>query len=271
MIIEPIPAFTDNYIWLIKSKDHDYVYIVDPGDGPAALEKLQSENLNLAAIIITHRHPDHTGGINLLVDYVKKQGRTIPVYGPDSEPIPQVTHKLYEGDTISLFDQYLFTVYEMPGHTLDHIVYFCDSTPDQPSLFCGDTLFAGGCGRLFDGSAEQHYRSLSRIAQWPDDTLFYCAHEYTADNLQFCKTVEPDNSQIESRISNTQVIRSKSLPTLPSTIGIEKQSNPFLRTDLASIQESVKNYWLNRDGTTFNDTDPEQTFKYLRLWKDNTR
>lgn len=269
MIIEPIPAFTDNYIWLIRSEEHDYVYLVDPGDGPAALEKLESENLNLAAIIVTHRHPDHTGGINLLVDYAKKQGKTIPVYGPDSEPIPQVTHKLYEGDTISLFG-HIFTVYAMPGHTLDHIVYFCDSTPN-PTLFCGDTLFAAGCGRLFDGTAEQHYRSLTRIAQWPDETVFYCAHEYTSDNLQFAKSVEPDNAQIESRILDTNVARSKGLPSLPSTLGVEKNSNPFLRTHLSNIRESIKNYWLQQDGTGFDHTNPEQAFKYLRLWKDNTR
>jgi hydroxyacylglutathione hydrolase len=254
-------AFEDNYIWLVTQDRPDNkstrpTIIIDPGDEDPVLEKIAQENLAPVAILCTHHHPDHVGGASALA-----REFNIPVYGPRAENIQAVTNPLDEGDHLTFPDLGLeFAVMAVPGHTRGHIAYY---TPGM--LFCGDTLFSAGCGRLFEGPAEQMLDSLTRLAALPGDTRVYCAHEYTAANLRFATTVEPDNQAVLEKIMEVSDLRQKNSPSLPSRIDIEKQITPFLRSSLPMVNKAAGAH----AGRTL--TDPLATFTELRRWKDHFR
>ncbi|MGQ9425183.1 hydroxyacylglutathione hydrolase [Gilvimarinus sp. F26214L] len=253
----PVPAFRDNYLWVFHRPGDTRAYVVDPGDARPVEAALAEHGLDLAGILITHHHPDHTGGIDRLL-----QDRDLPVYGPSGGSVPQVTRPLAEGDRAELQEGLAFQVMEVPGHTLDHIVYFCPTT-EPPTLFCGDTLFAGGCGRLFEGTAEQMYNSLSKLAALPDATRVYCAHEYTLANLAFADAVDGGNDELQKRIAAERAKRERSEPTVPSTLGLEKSTNPFLRCDTDAIRQTTEAHF----GRTLSGG-PE-VLGAVREWKDS--
>lgn len=251
--ITAIPAFDDNYLWLLHN-DRSAV-IVDPGDATPVLDVLTKHQLSLCAILITHHHVDHIGGVKTLL----QRFPNIPVYGPVRETITSVTRPCAEKDKVIIPELGCeFTVIETPGHTQGHIVYYSAA---QHLLFSGDTLFAGGCGRLFEGTAKQMFQSLSKLAQLPDDTKVYCAHEYTLSNLRFAKKAEPDNKDIDHRITLEQQKRDADEPTIPSTIALEKATNPFLRTAETGIIQRLQHE--NR----LTNTDPVSVLAALREWK----
>ena len=228
--ITPIPAFSDNYIWLLSQdfKPGLHAAVVDPGDAGPVIELLESKSLTLDAILITHHHADHMGGVADLLTH----SPDAVVYAPKKWAYPFAHIAVEENDCIRLENLNLdFTVMEIPGHTLDHIAYY-----GADCLFCGDTLFSAGCGRLFEGTPEQMYQSLQRIASLPAQTLVYCAHEYTQHNLDFATTVDPDNRELLSRKQQVAELRSLNKPSLPSTIATELASNPFLRCSAPAIQ-----------------------------------
>lgn len=237
LTITPIPALDSNYFWVIRpNQDTQRVYVVDPGDAAPVIAYLARHQLTLAAMLITHRHRDHTQGINDLLKHWP-----VPVYGPDSDLIPQISHHLADGDALQL-DGIAFNIIAVPGHTWEHIAYFARATDDRaPLLFCGDALFAGGCGRRFDGSAEVMWDSLQKLAALPDDTLIYCAHEYTQANLAFAVAVEPDNITLLERFKHVQQLREQGHITLPSSILLEKRTNPFLRCQQAGVKKFAEN------------------------------
>lgn len=224
----PIPAFSDNYIWLLAQEGK--AWVVDPGDAEPVLDTLAKEKLKLAGILITHHHDDHTGGIAELLQHFD-----IPVYGPHDSPACKViSQPLHDGDSIHLGSMN-FSVMAVPGHTLDHIAFYSAA---EKILFCGDTLFSGGCGRVFEGTYEQMYNSLLKLLALPDDTRICCAHEYTLSNLRFALTVEPDNQDLVEYQQRCERLRQKDQPTLPSTIQQEKRINPFLRcTDISQFSQ----------------------------------
>lgn len=262
--ITPIPALNDNYFWLISRSDSSLAYVVDPGDGQIVQQVLQEKQLQLAAIFVTHRHYDHVDGIPFLLQHYQTALQIIPVYGPDSTAIPLVTHPVSNNERISLYDKsHHLTVIATPGHTTEHISYFSNDMQDTPTLFCGDTLFAAGCGRISGGTATQLYNSLSTLAKLPNDTQVYCAHEYTLANLAFAKTVEPNNTHITHRITRETDTRKHNKPTIPTTMLLEKQTNPFLRTAEDTIKNAVEHHW----STTY--TTENSVFTDLRRWKDN--
>lgn len=252
-----IPAFYDNYLWLFHRHGDERAYVVDPGDATPIEAALSEHGLTLAGILITHHHGDHTGGIDQLLE-----GRNVPVYGPGAGSVPQVSHPVADGETLRLENGVDFQVLAVPGHTLDHLAYFCD-TEDQAFLFCGDTLFAGGCGRLFEGSAEQMYQSLSRLRQLPGETLVYCAHEYTLSNLEFAAAVDGSNKDLQDRILVEQDKRSKNLATVPSTIAVEKSTNPFLRWDDPAVKGAAEAHVNRPLGAE------HEVLAAIRAWKDN--
>lgn len=252
MSVTPIPAFTDNYIWLLRQDTTPQVAVVDPGDAAPVIDYLEREGLELGHILITHHHHDHTGGI---AELVKRYSPT--VIGPDNPDIEGLDECLGDGDECRVLGR-RFDVLSVPGHTLDHIAFFASGTP--PLLFCGDTLFSGGCGRLFEGSAEQMYDSLARLAALPDDTLVFAGHEYTLANLRFAEAAEPENSLRDAYLRECQQARSLDRPTLPSNLGRERQINPFLRAAESSVQRAV-----SRQGDSGS---PLETFATLRAWKD---
>ncbi|MCG9780979.1 hydroxyacylglutathione hydrolase [Vibrio brasiliensis] len=246
--IKSIPAFNDNYIWLIQNSDRRCA-VVDPGDAAPVLAYLNEHNLSLEAILITHHHNDHIGGVPELV----RQFPQVDVVGPANEPVPTLTHAVEAGDQIELFDE-VFFVLGLEGHTSGHIGYVGDG-----KLFCGDVLFSAGCGRVFEGTMEQMYTSLSKLATLPEETEVYCAHEYTTSNVAFALAVEPDNSQLQQYRDEVNRLRAQNQPTLPTTIRREKWINPFLRTDQPSVIRSVAN--------RTSQTDPLAIFTALREWK----
>jgi hydroxyacylglutathione hydrolase len=249
-----VRAFQDNYIWLIRGNSR--VAVVDPGDAAPVLDFLQRENIVPAAVLCTHHHFDHVGGAEEL-----RQRYDIPVYGPAAEAIASVTHPLRENDEVALAALGLsFRVFEIPGHTRGHIAYVGDG-----AVFCGDTLFSAGCGRLFEGTAEQMHRSLSRLAALPESTAVYCGHEYTAANLRFALAVEPDNGEARAYQHEAQAVRARGEPTLPSTIGRERRVNPFLRTAQPAIKAAAESH----AGQRLNDE--VSIFAALRRWKDGYR
>lgn len=250
--IAPIPAFNDNYIWhLQQGAEH---WVVDPGDAQPVVSALG--DANLTGILITHHHYDHTGGIESLV-----QRYQCPVLGPNS--IPGVTDPLVDGDHFELLGGHA-RVLAVPGHTLDHIAIVLEHE-GKKHLFCGDTLFAAGCGRLFEGSPGQMYRSLQSLASLPADTQVYCAHEYTISNLQFALAAEPDNGDIAARLEHARRLRDQNRPTLPSTIAEELATNPFLRCESPAIQQQAAQH----DAGNNNNHKPVEIFATLRHWKDN--
>lgn len=249
----PISAFSDNYIWALVSEETQSVAVIDPGDAAPVEAFLQQQGLQLSAILVTHHHADHTGGIAALT-----AARDIPVYGPASSPFPGITHKLAQGDTITLFDKDLI-VTEVPGHTLDHISYYYAG--ETPQVFCGDTLFLAGCGRIFEGSATQMYAAMEYYSSLPDNTQVFCTHEYSLSNLRFAAAVEPGNPAIEQSICDCQHLRDQDKPTLPTSIGAEKQINPFLRAKQDEVAQSAADF----AGKPLNT--PLDVFTAVREWK----
>ena len=250
-----VPAFQNNYLWLV----HDGVHaaVVDPGDAAPIEAALAAHHLTLTAILLTHHHADHIGGVAGLLEKT-----SVPVFGPRNDGIAAVTVALGEGDRIDVPGLALsLRILEVPGHTLGHIAYLREA-PHDPWLFCGDTLFAGGCGRLFEGTPAQLNDSLSKLAALPDDTLFYCAHEYTLANLAFAQAVEPGNPAIGARIDAESAKRARGLPTIPSTIALEKATNPFLRHAQSAIAHRLVELGKLAPGAT-----PLETFAALREWK----
>ncbi|MHB0775332.1 hydroxyacylglutathione hydrolase [Halomonas sp. WWR20] len=253
LTVIPIPAFQDNYIWLLRQDTTSQVIVVDPGDAQPVIDYLERERLTLGAILITHHHKDHTGGIGALVKRYEPR-----VIGPNNPAIAQVTERVSDGDECQVLGRRI-EVYAVPGHTLDHIAFFAPGTP--PLLFCGDSLFSGGCGRLFEGTPEQMQTALSRLATLPSETLVFPGHEYTQANLAFAAAAEPDNATRDAYRRECDKARALGRPTLPSTIGRERQINPFLRVDQPGVKAAV-----SQQGNTENDL---ATFTTLRAWKDN--
>lgn len=249
----PISAFNDNYIWALVSEDAQSVAVIDPGDAAPVETFLQQQGLTLSAILVTHHHGDHTGGINALM-----QNRDIPVYGPARSPFKGITHPLTQGDQVELYGNVL-EVTEVPGHTLDHISYCCAG--ETPQVFCGDTLFLAGCGRIFEGSATQMFTAMEYYLSLPDTTQVYCTHEYSLNNLRFAAAVEPDNAAIEQSIRDCQNLRDQDKPTLPTSIGAEKLINPFLRSNHESVAASATNFAAKPLNT------PLDVFTAVREWK----
>lgn len=254
--ITPIEAFNDNYIWLLADTASGRAAVVDPGDPQPVLDTLRQRQLQLTTVLITHHHMDHIGGLRALADAASPT-----VYGPPGGHIEGLTQTLNDGDQIQLFD-WRFSVLAVPGHTLDHIAYFSDSPPDQPVLFCGDTLFAGGCGRLFEGSPQQMYQSLSRLSALPDTTRVYCAHEYTLANLAFASAVEPGNRALAARVDAARALREQKQPTVPSTLQLERETNPFLRSHTPAVQQAAAQH----SGEPL--ADDTAVFAAIRRWKD---
>ena len=258
-IIIPIYAFKDNYIWVIR--DHYHAAVIDPGDASPVLDYLDREKLQLIAILNTHHHLDHVGGNEgLLREF------TVPVYGPSDESISTVTHRLKQCDdreseegSVYLPEFSLsFKVLDIPGHTAGHIAYYGANL-----LFCGDTLFACGCGRVFEGTPQQMVESLEKLADLPRETLVYCGHEYTLSNIRFARMVEPRNPALAKREMEVEKMRKQCLPTLPSNIGIEKATNPFLRCDEPEVIQHASDYV----GKAL--TDRVSVFTAIRDWKNH--
>jgi hydroxyacylglutathione hydrolase len=251
-----VPAFNDNYIWLVTGKSPGRVAIVDPGDAAPVLDRLARDHLTPVAILCTHHHGDHVGGVKDLLQHFM-----IPVYGPAREHIDGVSHPLHGGERVRLDELGPeFEVLEIPGHTAGHIAYHGDGM-----LFCGDTLFSAGCGRLFEGTAEQMHDSLSRLAALPGATQVYCAHEYTEANLRFAQAVEPDNPDARQYREQVRNLRLQGRPTLPSTLDLERRVNPFLR----AAQPGVRRAAEAKCGQTLTTT--ASVFACLRRWKDGFR
>ena len=249
--ITAIQAFKDNYIWLLRKGDR--AVLVDPGEASPVLAYLAAEGLCLAAVLVTHKHADHQGGI---AELLAAADENIPVYGPVAESITGLTHPLSGGETIHLDAlEVSLRVLAVPGHTLGHLAYY-----GHGALFCGDTLFGAGCGRLFEGSPAQMYASLVALADLPDDTLVYCAHEYTESNLRFALAVEPDNPALARRCAEVAELRDRGHRTVPSTLALEKETNPFLRTQAAAVVAAAR----ARDSSA---RDPVSVFAVLREWK----
>lgn len=250
-----IPAFRDNYIWLIHDAARQHAVVVDPGDATPVETALARWRLTLVGVLTTHHHPDHVGGVEALV----ARRPEIPVWGPTGEHIPRRTHALADGDSITLPHIGLrLEVMDVPGHTAGHIAYHGGGM-----LFCGDTLFAGGCGRLFEGTPDQMHHSLSRLAALPGDTRVYCAHEYTEANLRFALAVEPDNERLQARYEQVRATRAEGGITLPSSLELELATNPFLRCNHAGVVAAA------RKQAGHDLTAPDSVFAVVRQWKDN--
>ena len=248
--IIPLRAFKDNYVWTLRNAR--FAAVVDPGEAQPVLDYLSAEKLKLVAILATHHHQDHVGGIAELLQTSK-----VPVYGPRGEPITTLSHAVGGGDKVSIEQLGVsFEVLDIPGHTRAHVAYY-----GANMLFCGDTLFACGCGRAFEGTPQQLYASLEKLMALPDDTLVYCGHEYTLANIGFAKAVEPGNSALLEREASDSRLRRDNLPTLPSTIGREKATNPFVRVRRPAVIESANKYLGKRV------SDPAGVFAALRQWK----
>ena len=246
--ILPIPAFTDNYIWLLHQGQH--AVVVDPGDAVPVISALEALSLKLDAILITHHHADHIGGVNELLErYAAK------VYAPRHEQYDFPHETVVEQSLVHLPKLNLdLTVLEVPGHTLGHVAYY-----GANYLFCGDTLFGGGCGRLFEGTPAQMYNSLQQLALLPGDTAVYCTHEYTEHNLRFARMLEPHNAALIKRQADTAEIRRSGKPSLPSSITLELQTNPFLRCQISAIKQA----------SGVNSSDPVAIFAAIRKMRNH--
>ena len=250
--VVPLRAFADNYVWTLR--DARRAAVVDPGDARPVLDYLQREKLELAAILNTHHHADHVGGNAGLLARWK-----VPVYGPHDERIREVTDRLGDGGRMKLPHFGIeFEVLEIPGHTRTHIAFYGGGM-----LFCGDTLFAAGCGRLFEGTPAQMHESLSKLMRLPDDTRVYCGHEYTLANIRFARAADPGNPALAELEARAKKLRDRDLPTLPSTIAQEKATNPFVRcTDPAVVASANRHA-----GKTLND--PASVLAAIREWKNS--
>ncbi len=254
--VTPVRAFSDNYIWLIHApRDARRVVVVDPGDAAPVRAALADQNLSLAGILITHHHHDHVGGVATLL-----QENAVPTFGPAAEQVPGNPTPLREGDVVDLSELGLhFDVIDVPGHTAGHIAY-----AGHGAVFCGDTLFSAGCGRLFEGTAEQMSASLAKLAALPDDTQVYCAHEYTVSNLQFAVAVEPGNVEARAYLKECRTRRADGQATVPSTMRRERNVNPFLRCHLETVKQAAE----ARAGRALNRI---EVFAVIREWKDGFR
>ncbi|MFM6986941.1 MAG: hydroxyacylglutathione hydrolase [Hydrogenophaga sp.] len=253
MILHPIPAFSDNYIWALH--DGQRALVVDPGEADGVLNWLDQEHLTLDTILITHHHGDHTGGVGRL------RTRTgARVIGPANEPVPESAEPVNGGASLMALGLRI-DVIDVPGHTAGHVAYFLPDAGGQPVLFSGDTLFSAGCGRLFEGTPAQMLQSLERLAAMPAHTRLCCAHEYTLSNLRFALTVDPDNPALATHAEHCRQQRERNLPTLPSSIGLERQINPFLRCAQPALQAAA----CRHDPTTAANT--LAVFTTLRGWK----
>jgi len=235
--------------------DGQRALVVDPGDAEPVFDALQQQRLKLDAILVTHHHGDHTAGVNDL-----RQATGAQVFGPLNERMPEPIARLKDGDTVEALGLQ-FNVLDVPGHTAGHIAFVVQPEGQAPILFCGDTLFSAGCGRLFEGTPAQMLASLSRLAALPEATRVCCAHEYTASGLVFARAVEPDNQQLIAYQDRVAALRAQQLPTLPSSIGLEKAINPFLRTHIQSVAESIRQQF---DASAH---DSVSVFAALRTWK----
>lgn len=258
--ISSIPACIENYIWLFHSDENDHVWVLDPGDAGLVQAWLEENHKELAGVLITHHHWDHTDGVEDLL--ALNSGRQTPVFGPGKSPLPYTTQPLFEGDRVNIgwLD---FEVLELPGHTQNHIVYLAEQSDGPPLLFCGDVLFSAGCGRLKDGTAEQLHNSLERLKSLPDETQLYCGHEYTLANLRFALEVDPENEDARNYLHHCRELINKGERTLPSSMLIEKQVNPFLRSHIPSVMAGCEKHFGS------SPQNPLDCFAALRKWKDN--
>ena len=254
--VTPVPAFSDNYLWVAQPEGSARALVVDPGDAGPVLEALAAGGLTLDAILVTHHHADHTGGVAALADRTGAR-----VFGPAAEPLPFPCQHLKGGERVDLASMGLqFEVIDVPGHTAGHIAYH-----GHGALFCGDTLFSGGCGRLFEGTPEQMLCSLDALAALPDETKVYCAHEYTMSNLRFAMTVDPGNTDLQAWQREASALRERGRPTLPTTIGHERRINPFLRARSASVRRAAEAHaGHSLPGAV-------DVFAEVRRWKDGFR
>lgn len=257
--IDALPAFSDNYLWLLQDVTRRQCAVVDPGDAGPVLAWLDAHpGWTLTDILVTHHHADHVGGVARLKEHTGAR-----VLGPAGEKIPARDVALEDGDRVDVLGL-SFEIIHVPGHTLGHIAYFHPEADgsEQPVLFCGDTLFAGGCGRLFEGTPAQMHASLSRLAALPSQTRVYCAHEYTLSNLRFACAVEPGNPEVLARFEQVSQWRQQDRISLPSSIALERATNPFLRVS----ETSVKKVADERNGQEIRT--PEEVFATIRRWKD---
>ncbi|MDP3559391.1 MAG: hydroxyacylglutathione hydrolase [Legionellaceae bacterium] len=250
--IQAFPALRDNYIWLLIHPLKKKVIAIDPGEAEPLLAFLNAHQLQLEAILITHHHFDHTGGVTAL-----KNTYQAKVYGPENSKIIEITHPVKESDIFFCLDASI-KVLNIPGHTLDHIAY---QLPGM--IFCGDTLFSAGCGKIFEGTVAQMFSSIQKIAALPEDTLIYCAHEYTLQNLQFAQVVEPHNNKIQSTLAEVMALRQANIPSVPTYLHHEKEVNPFLRCHIDEVVLRVEQH------TGLKCTNTEEVFQHLREWKNN--
>jgi hydroxyacylglutathione hydrolase len=261
--IVPLAAFSDNYIWLLRNATH--AAVVDPGDAAPVLAYLQQHQLDLCAILVTHHHGDHIGGIEEILAHSPVSAHVpanLPVYGPASEAIDEVNRPLADGDRVELPElNTSFEVIAVPGHTRGHIAYYGRRLSEGGVLFCGDTLFACGCGRIFEGTPQQMWHSLARLSALPGQTLLYCAHEYTQANIRFALAVEPDNLALAARAAEVARLRSEDLPTVPSTLALELATNPFLRWDAPAVIAAASR------ASGSKQKQPEAVFAAIREWK----
>ena len=256
--IDAIPALSDNYIWCIH--DTESALIVDPGEAAPARRFLEHNGLTLEAVLLTHHHPDHTQGLGRLVG-----DAAVPVYGPADSPFKGVTHPLREGDTLEWRDL-VFQVLAVPGHTLDHIAFYCDKAAlPQPITLCGDALFACGCGRLFEGKPEQMRAGLAKLRDCPDNTLVCCGHEYTRANVAFSRAVSPDDTELAEYQKEVARLRDSGLATVPTTMGQERRLNPFLRWDDPAVISAAEAQAGQEN------LDADSVFSIIRQWKDGFR
>lgn len=262
MNLTALPAFSDNYIWMIS--DGSRAIVVDPGEAGPVMAALDAQGLSLTGILVTHHHADHVGGVDALRDRLEPQAL---VHGPRRERIPAPCVPLDEGDVVEVLGL-RFRVIDVPGHTAGHIAFFCDAVPlDEgpvPVLFCGDTLFSGGCGRLFEGTPAQMHESLAKLAALPGNTLVCCAHEYTLSNLRFAEAVEPGNADVIHYQRWCEAQRTQQRPTLPSTLERERAVNPFLRCEESAVGRAAMAHGAPSD-------EPVAVLAALRQWKNDFR